>query len=192
MELRAMVETVMVQVGAAPDLGRLYSEHARRLRGLLLHLGVAPAEADDALHEVFVVAWRRLSTLRDAAAIVPWLNGIAVRVASSSRRRARLRRFVGLDAAPEPASATTPASVLDARAARELVYRALDGIGEKKRTVFILFELHGMTGREIADTVGCPVKTVWTRLYHARREFVARVTALTGDLPRVRSSEVLS
>ena len=113
-----------------------------------------------------------------------WLNGIALRVAASARRRARLRQLVGLDADNEPTEPTTPVSVLETRRARQIVYRALEGISDKKRTVFILFELQGMTGQEIAETVRCPLKTVWTRLFHARREFLARVTAIEGAQAR--------
>lgn len=41
----------------------------------------------------------------------------------------------------------------------------------KKREVFALFELEGLSGEEIAERVGCPIDTVWTRLFHARKEF---------------------
>jgi DNA-directed RNA polymerase specialized sigma24 family protein len=44
--------------------------------------------------------------------------------------------------------------------------------------VFVLYELEGLSGEEIAAVVGAPLKTVWTRLYHARREFADRVALL--------------
>ncbi len=174
----AVVQSVVPAAVDTTDLSRIYTAHSRRIRGLLMRLGVAPGDAEDALHETFVVAWRRIHTLRDPEALVAWLNGIAVRVEASLRRRAQLRRFVGLESISELAESTTPASELDTRRAQRLVYAALDGIADKKRTVFILFELHGMTGHEIAAIVGCPLKTVWTRLFHARREFLARVTVM--------------
>lgn len=170
----------VVPVPDQDDLGRLYVEHGRRIQGLLMRLGVAGPDAEDALHDVFEVASRRLSTLRDPGAIRAWLNGIAVRVAASSRRRARFRRFVGLERVPEPSDARTPATDLERQRARAAVYAALDGIKEKKRTVFILFELQGMSGQEIAEAVGCPLKTVWTRLFHARREFLVRLAEIEG------------
>jgi RNA polymerase sigma-70 factor, ECF subfamily len=176
----AMVQTAVPDVGDTIELGHLYAAHSHRILGLLVRLGVAPRDAEDALHDTFVVAWRRLGTLRDPAAIVAWLNGIAIRIAAASRRRAWMRRFVGLDAADEPTESTTPASVMETRRARQVVDAALDGINDRKRTVFILFELQGMTGQEIAQAVGCPLKTVWTRLFHARREFLARVEAIEG------------
>ena len=162
-------------------LGRLYDEHARRLRGLLVRLGVPCDDANDALHEVFAVACRRLGTLREPSAVVAWLNGIAVRVAASARRRARWRHFIGLEEAAEPVCSHTPASALESHQARAVLQAALDGLSDKKRTGFILFEPEGLSGEEIAEAVGCPLKTVRTRLYHARRELVARLALVDGQ-----------
>src|SRR5205823_13417402 len=103
-----------------------------------------------------------------------WLYGIALRVVAAHRRKARFRSFFGLEDVPadrEPVAAHTPATDLDAAQARAQVYGILEKIGEKKRTVFVLFELEGMSGEEIAKIVGAPLKTVWTRLFHARAEF---------------------
>ncbi|MEW6431774.1 MAG: sigma-70 family RNA polymerase sigma factor [Myxococcota bacterium] len=62
---------------------------------LLRRLGVAPSHLDDATHDVFVVAWRRLGEFRGRSALRTWLMGIAVRVASDYRRKAH-RRFESL------------------------------------------------------------------------------------------------
>ena len=48
----------------------------------------------------------------------------------------------------------------------------LERMSPKKREVFALFELEGLSGEEIAARIGVPVNTVWTRLHHARREFI--------------------
>jgi RNA polymerase sigma-70 factor (ECF subfamily) len=42
----------------------------------------------------------------------------------------------------------------------------------KKRTVLVLFEIEGLSAKEISDVVGCPENTVWSRLHHARAEMV--------------------
>jgi RNA polymerase sigma-70 factor (ECF subfamily) len=52
---------------------------------------------------------------------------------------------------------------------------------EKHRTAFVLFEIEGYTGEEIAELQGAPVATIFTRLYHARREFAAIVKQLTKE-----------
>ena len=48
----------------------------------------------------------------------------------------------------------------------------MESMSPKKREVFALFELEGLSGDEIAERVDCPVDTVWTRLHHARKQFV--------------------
>ena len=152
----------------------LYASHARAVRALLVRLSGPGMDADDLCHEVFVVAWRKLDGLGE----VPgrgWLCAIAIRVVGGARRRAHLRRFVGLDHAKERATDKTPATDFEAAEASLQVYAALDGISEKKRVVFILHELQGLTGEQIASILECPVKTVWSRLGHARSEFEQKV-----------------
>src|SRR5262249_15119491 len=55
------------------------------------------------------------------------------------------------------------------------LYRLLDGMSEKKRTVYVLHELEGLTPAEIAKVVGAPVLTVRTRLFYARRALLAQL-----------------
>ncbi|MGC4118472.1 MAG: RNA polymerase sigma factor [Myxococcales bacterium] len=161
------------------DLGAIYLEQVPRVRQLVVRLGGPRMDSEDLTQEVFAIAWERLPTLKNRAAIHAWLTGIAVKVAAAARRRARVRRFFGLDEAEGRALADprTPVSDFENAESSRIVYSLLEGMSEKKRTVFILFELQGLTGEEIARAVGCPLKTVWTRLFHARREFAGRLEA---------------
>ncbi len=109
-----------------------------------------------------------------------WIYGIALNVASEHRRRRMVRRFFGLDDAPEPVAPSGPHAALEQREAEALVQAALDTLAPKKRAVFVLYELEGLTGEEIAEAVACPLKTVWTRLYHARRELEAELAKRVG------------
>jgi RNA polymerase sigma-70 factor, ECF subfamily len=52
-------------------------------------------------------------------------------------------------------------------------------MSEKRRAAFILFEIEGYSGEEIARIHGIPLKTVWTRLHHARKDFLR----IASDLP---------
>ncbi len=161
---------------------QLFEAHADFVRRLVVRLGTPTADADDLVQETFVIAFRKWSDFdptqfvargTGASAERTWLYAIAARVAAAARRRARVRRFFGV--APEPVDPATPGSLLERAEARRRVSRLLEGLGEKKRTVFVLFEIEGLTGEEIARVVGCPVKTVWTRLFHARREFLKQL-----------------
>lgn len=153
-------------------LGALYDAHCDRVRGLLRRMLGPVAEVDDLLQEVFLVALRRRALVEAMGeASGGWLCGVAVRLAQASRRRSRLRRFFGLESLSEVAGDEESGRAAEAAQARRLVYAALERLTEKKRTVFVLFELEGLPGEDIAVLLGCPLKTVWSRLAHARAEF---------------------
>ena len=156
------------------DLRALYQQHAAFLRSAIQRLGGPRVDADDLLHEVFIVALDRADSFEGRSTARTWLYGIALKIVAAHRRKSKLRAFFGMDDVPpdrEPVDAQTPATVLDTAQAKKTVFDALEKIAEKKRTVFVLYELEGLSGEEIAQIVGCPLKTVWTRLFHARAEF---------------------
>jgi RNA polymerase sigma-70 factor (ECF subfamily) len=164
-----------------PELKRLYESHAEYIRGLLARLLGPGGEADDLTHETFLVAWRRPQVLASADDERAWLSGIALKKAQALRRRRRLRRFLGVEAAERIPDLRTPATALEQEDASRIVYLALDRLAEKKRTVFVLFELQGMTGSEIAQLLRCPLQTVKTRLFYARREFASAIASWKAD-----------
>jgi RNA polymerase sigma-70 factor, ECF subfamily len=154
-------------------LNRLFREQADGLRGFLARLAGPELDVEDLLQEVFMVALRRANDFPDQTPPARWLYGVAVRVTSGARRAARVRRFLGLEQASEVPAPGTPASVFESEEDARRVYSVLNQMAEKKRSVFILFELEGLTGPEIAEVLACPLKTVWSRLGHAREEFLA-------------------
>jgi len=165
------------------DFEGFYLEHVELVRRVVARLLGPRAGIDDAIQEVFIVAFRKRASYAGHALPSTWLYSIAKRVALSARRQVRVRAWLGLDAAPEPTEPTTPDTVFEQRAAAAELYRLLDQLAEKKRTVWILHELEGLPGKTIATIVGCPLETVWTRLFHARRELqeLARAHADRSD-----------
>ena len=152
------------------DFRRFYLDHAGFVRRVVARLWGPSGDIDDAVQEVFLVALRKRTSFAGRAAPTTWLYAIAQRVVMAARRRARVRRFFGLHPAESHATPETPQQIFEHRESSEHLYRLLDRLSDKKRTVFVLFELEGLPGEEIAHIVGCPLKTVWTRLHHARRE----------------------
>lgn len=73
--------------------------------------------------------------------------------------------------------ASDPYALLEARERTLLLYQLLDQMPESQRTTFILFELEGLSGEEVAKVTGTNVGTVWVRLSRARRAFVERMLA---------------
>jgi RNA polymerase sigma-70 factor (ECF subfamily) len=160
------------------DLSRLYRAHAALVRRAVVRLAGPGADVDDLVQDVFMTAIERRHSFEGRSESTTWLYGIALRIVSGARRRARLRRFFHLDASAEPVERETPATLFEHGEASRTVYRILDGLTERRRTVFVLYELEGLSGEQIAAAVGCPLKTVWTRLYHARKDFQRRLDEL--------------
>ena len=182
-----VVEGAAVATPAAcppADFRAVYDAGFRHAWHTLRRLGVAERDLEDAAHEVFVVVHRHLATLDARRPVKPWLTGIAWRVASDERRRARHRReALGVPVeAPHPAP--PPDLQLEAAEARSLVHRALQHLDMDRRVVFVMAELDGATAPEISESLGIALNTVYSRLRVARERFARAVRRLAaGDSP---------
>jgi RNA polymerase sigma-70 factor (ECF subfamily) len=159
--------------GHAPvSLDHLYEEHADFLHRAIANLAGPTLEPDDLVQEVFVHACRGWSRFGGRSSVRTWLYGIALGVVANARRRARFRRFVGLERAAEPVAPQLSApEELEREQVRRKVHAVMEKLPEKKRTALVLFELEGLSGEEIAAVMGCPEPTFWSRLHHARKDF---------------------
>jgi RNA polymerase sigma-70 factor (ECF subfamily) len=122
---------------------------------------------DDACQEVFLIVHRRLPEF-DGRALRSWLYAICLRVASEYRRSARVRREISVEHLPE---SPAPAPQVDAVFTGELCDRllvSLDRLDEEKREAFVLFEIEELPLREVAEVLGCPLQTAYSRLQAAR------------------------
>lgn len=165
-----------------PTFRELYDEQFRFVWRSLHRLGVRESDVPDVLQEVFVVVHRKLAEFEGNAKITSWLFGICIRVASEHRRSPVTRREVASDDVllnVRDESARDPTEHIDAQQKRALLYRLVDELPEEQRAVFLLFELEGLSGDEIADLVAVPVGTVRSRLRLAREGF-RRLLARAG------------
>jgi RNA polymerase sigma-70 factor (ECF subfamily) len=157
------------------DFDAIYETWFHDVSRWIRALGGLDADLDDLTQEVFIVVRRKLA-LFDGANLPGWLYCITARTVSDQRRRAwwkslfRRRRDVDLDLLPSPAA--DPAEQLEQVDARRTLQRLLAKMSEKRRVAFVLFEVEGYSGEEIADLLDIPIATVWTRLHHARRDFL--------------------
>jgi RNA polymerase sigma-70 factor (ECF subfamily) len=170
----------------ALELGAVYRAHADLVQRWALRLGGPALDAEDIVHEVFLVVQRRLPEFRGDAKVTTWLYRITSRVVRKQATRQRLRRWArGLlgDIADElPDHGLDPYQTAERRDAARLVYRALDGLPHHQRAVVVLYELEGRSGAEIAELMGAKLATIWVWLHRGRAKFLARLTALDAAL----------
>lgn len=154
----------------ARSFAAIFERHAPYVWRALRRLGVAEADVEDVCQEVFMVVHRRLPDFEGRSAVRTWVYGICVRTASDYRRRAHRRREVVTDRVPERALAPPQPEELQRRQALARLDAALDGLDEAKRAVFVLYEVEGLPMAGVAEALGCPVQTAYSRLHAARRQ----------------------
>jgi RNA polymerase sigma-70 factor (ECF subfamily) len=137
--------------------------------------GVPASETEDVAQEIFVVVRRHLGRF-DGGNLAGWLYRITQLTVRDHRRRAWFRNLVlrrddvDLDQVPQ-VDAAGPALDYEEAENRRWLQRLVAKMSEKLRTTFVLFEIEGYSGEEIARIQDVPLGTVWRRLHHARKEF---------------------
>jgi RNA polymerase sigma-70 factor (ECF subfamily) len=164
-------------------LAGLLQAHFRLVWRTLRRLGLHPHVADDAAQEVFLIIADRLEAIevgKERAFVI----GTAYRVAANVRRKEERRReSAAPDVGSEPSSCPNPEELMERKQWRERLDVVLDGMPLDLRSVFVLFELEGLSSPEIANALSIPLGTVASRLRRARETF-----AEAAELYRVRES----
>lgn len=149
----------------------LVVSHFDSIWRLLRRLGVPESAVDDAAQQVFVIATNKLSKIQPGSE-QSFLFGVALRIASDERRKARRRHDVTeLEESAFRHEGPTPDELIDQRKARALMDDVLEAMPLELRTVFVLYEMEEMTMAEIAKVLGIPSGSVASRLRRAREHF---------------------
>ncbi|HMB43806.1 MAG TPA: RNA polymerase sigma factor [Luteimonas sp.] len=164
-DVRLMSRVAMEDVAAFEVVYRAYYPRLERfLRGMLRQTGAV----DEVLDDTMLVAWRKAHTWDASSRLSTWLFAIAYRQALKA-----LRRHVPVaEAVDEPAIApeAEPEGELMHQQLHAQLDAALSGLTAEHRAVMELTYYQGYSCREIAEITGCPVATVKTRMFYARRK----------------------
>lgn len=153
------------------DIHDLFKNHGPALVRFLRYLGVSDSDRDDALQEVFLVVHRRIHELREIEKVSPWLRTIAYNVARNwkrSKRRRREKSTIDVATAELASPSGGPEENLDRTRARERLITLLTQLSEDQRAVIVLFEIEQLPMRQVAEIVGCPLQTAYSRLHSAK------------------------
>lgn len=158
---------------AAGDRGAfeaLYHLYYRRLFGYLFKVTRRPELVEEVLNDVMLIVWQKAGRFDGRSKVSTWILGIAYRRALKALSKLPTREREEL---PDPDGRVEPEGPESVMARRELASRlgqALGHLPPEQRTVVELTYYQGCSYPEIAEVIGCPVNTVKTRMFHARRK----------------------
>jgi RNA polymerase sigma-70 factor, ECF subfamily len=159
----------------------LYDAYYPVAGAFLRKLGVKDSELEDAAQEVFAQLFRYLPDFRGDAQLKTWLYKLCATQARRVRRGHVVSKLLARWFSPDEPCAT--GLDFNEATASQRVQRSLERLNEGERLVFVLYELEGLSGEEVARIAGCPVPTVWRRLHYARRKFIENLHTDLGAKP---------
>jgi RNA polymerase sigma-70 factor, ECF subfamily len=153
----------------------LYLLYHRRLARFLMRLTTRYELAEEIINDTFWVVWQHAGDFRGASRVSTWILGIAY------RRGLKTLRYAG----PPPADMDVAAEAGSEEPAQqeeltEWLDVALQRLPLEQRMVIELAYHVGHSCEEIASIMQCPVNTVKTRMFHARRKLKTLLTTLAG------------
>lgn len=159
---------------------RLYRLYQPRLARFLVNLLKRPQLVEEVLDDVMMVVWQTAASFRGTSKLSTWLFAIAYRKALKARARwpdpvedSEQDNRVSNDPLPD--------SELDRSRVHAALRSAMGKLSDEQRAVVDLTYFHGLGYREIAEILSCPVDTVKTRMFHARRRLKQAISGTLAD-----------
>ncbi|MDF3068046.1 MAG: polymerase sigma factor RpoE [Polyangiaceae bacterium] len=157
---------------SAAAFERIYDEWYAHVARWVRALGVRSADVEDLVQDVFIIVHRRLATF-DGQNLGGWLYRITRRRVRDYRQLVWVRSFFGVQSlAPSEEllqTAVGPLEELERIEGQRLLERLLAALTPDQRVAFVLFEIEGQKGEEIARLQQVAVNTVWARVHKARK-----------------------
>ncbi len=164
---------------------RALAEHADSLKAYATRLLSDSIAAEDVTQDAFLALYRHLNQV-PTAAFRPWLFRVARNLCLDQLRRRKFKLSLFRDLqkdeeqpfVPVDDDGIAPDEIAESREANAAIEKAIGELPLKFREAFLLCEVEGLSYEDAAAVMGCPVKTVSTRLFRARARFKSLVSRL--------------
>jgi RNA polymerase sigma-70 factor (ECF subfamily) len=170
------------QAGDERALHELFLRHRGDVARIVQRTLGPDTDLEDIVQEAFIQIFRSIHRFEGHAKLSTWIYRVVTNVARmhlrSRRARPRLVSGIAHDPTGITSDAERPDHASERMARQRALYKHLDALSDKKRTVLVLHDFEGLSAQEISEIVDAPALTVRTRLFYARRELYA---ALGGD-----------
>jgi RNA polymerase sigma-70 factor (ECF subfamily) len=164
------------QAGDRAAFSRLVRIHQRRVYACAVQVLGGGGDADDAVQETFMRAWRAIDRFDGRSQLSTWLYRVCVNVCLNHLRKRKRNDAsdLGDPKIPEPEADPTqgqndPRHTVEAQQLQARLAEALDGLSESLRTTVIMVLVDGMPQKDVAQVLGCSEGTIAWRIHEARR-----------------------
>jgi RNA polymerase sigma-70 factor (ECF subfamily) len=160
-----------IRQGNILALKALYEKHKVLVYRTALAITHDRGAAEDILQDCFLKVYAYIDTLDGSLPLSPWLHRVTVNLSYNwaNKRRRWMQPLEGVIDSLVASPRTLPESSLERVELQHIVQKAIASLSFKHRVVIVLFYLNGFSLNEIAYILDCPVGTVKSRLYYARR-----------------------
>jgi len=159
----------------SPEFAELYTEHSRPIYYLCLRLLSDPEKAEDATHDVFLKAFRKLHQFRGESSWRTWLYRIAINHCRNLQAAWQERHMLSnADEAvweTTPAPTDSPLRVLETKELGERIQKALDGLPAEYRLLLLLVADEEMSYEQVGALTEQSADAVGGKLHRARKAF---------------------
>jgi len=167
----------------------MYQRYTPRLQRYLSRLIRQPDVIEEALDDVMLVVWQNAARFNDSSRVSTWILGIAHHKALKARARLSGRLVETPVSEQHAAEGEGPEDATIRGELNRLLAKGLDTLSPEQRTVVELTFYQERSYQEIAEITGCPVNTVKTRMFHARKRLAPLLRALgIGGRPASREA----
>ncbi len=178
-------DSVLVQKAQAGDYSafdELVTRHRGKIYAMIVNMIKNDADAWDLAQDSFVKAWKALPKFEARAKFSTWMFRIAHNVVYDWMRKKKIRTEGELDdelleasridpgARTSPSITQRPDQAMVSSELREKINAAMSTLSLGHREVVLLREVQGLEYKEIAETLGCSIGTVMSRLFYARKK----------------------
>jgi RNA polymerase sigma-70 factor (ECF subfamily) len=162
---------VKISHGDRDAFRELYLHYHKRLARFLTRVTLRYEDAEEVINDTLWIVWQRAADFRGASQVSTWIMGIAYRRALNLIRRAATHeRVMALEAIDGEAAASDAGRVLEDR---QMLDYALAQLPLEQRLVLEFTYFLDHSCEEVAEIMECPVNTVKTRMFNARRKLQA-------------------
>jgi RNA polymerase sigma-70 factor, ECF subfamily len=191
-ELDDLTLVVRAQEGDTHSFEALVRRHQRHLYRLAVRLLANSNDAEEAVQDAFLAAWRQLRGFRGETAFSSWIYQIVTnRCLTLLHKLPRVTSLDGLECQPDPGGAS-PEHAIEADQCAVALNRVLQDLPTDQRTCWVLRELHGLSYEDIAAIVDASPDAVQGWLYRARRSLVEAMTPWVNGAPPQHDAGLLA